>query len=210
MVFNNKSILIIGIGGGSGSGKTRLSKRILQSLGDNNINIISHDNYYKDLSHLNIEERNKINFDHPNSLDTELLINHLKEIKKKNTVQIPVYDFSTHTREFNKTIEIIPTSIIIVEGILIFTDNKLLELFDLKVYVDVNSDIRYIRRQERDITERARTRDQVIKQYMQTVRPMHNNFVEPSKVHADIIIPSEKSNDIALNLIVSAIDRNFV
>ena len=207
MPYNYNSPIIIGIAGGSGSGKTRLSEQILNILGRDNVNIISHDNYYKDISDLNIDERNKTNFDHPSSLDTELLINHLNKLKIRNSVKMPIYDFTTHTRKKNVFIDIKPKSIIILEGILIFTNKELIDLLDIKIYMEVESDIRFIRRLKRDINDRGRNQSQVIKQYLESVKPMYTKYVEPSKKYADIIVPSDKSNDVVLNLIVNALEK---
>ena len=195
--------IIVGIAGGSGSGKTTLTRKIIETLGNEHVSYISHDSYYKDLQHLSIEQRAGTNFDHPNSLDTDLLCEHLRLIKRGYDIDIPVYDFSRHAR--------IPASqriqnkrICIVDGILIFADNKLSSLFDMKIYVECEDDIRLIRRIKRDGAERGRSVDSVLEQYQKTVRPMHHLFVEPSKRAADIIIPNSQGvTNIAVASIVS-------
>lgn len=196
-----KGAIVVGVAGGSGSGKTTLAKAIVDALGEDNITYLSHDHYYRDLSHLNISEREKNNFDHPDSLETELMIEHLKQLKSHEAVRIPKYDFNTHSRIGNQEL-VYPRSIILVEGILIFTDPILLSLFDIKIFVDTDSDIRIIRRIQRDRVDRGRSADHVISQYLQTVRPMHMQFVEPSKRNADIIVP-EGLNIVALDILIS-------
>lgn len=194
-------IIVIGVAGGSGSGKTTLSRAIVSALSPENITYISHDSYYKDLSNLSMEQREKHNFDHPNSLETSLLVEHLILLKNKQEAFIPTYDFSTHSR-LPATEPLMPRHIILLEGILIFTEPKLLDLIDIKIFVDTDDDIRLIRRMQRDTVERGRTVDKVISQYLTTVRPMHKQFVEPSKRYADIIVP-EGLNTVALDLVVS-------
>ena len=164
-----------------------------------------HDDYYRNLSHLPFEERGKQNFDHPDSLDTPLLIQHIKDLKAGKTVQVPQYDFSTHLRKEGQCKTVQPKPIIIVEGILIFSDKELIKELDIKVYVEADSDVRLIRRLARDVKERGRSADDVVRQYSETVRPMHNEFVEPSKRAADIIVHShhEGNHDVALNMIVN-------
>ncbi|MHB8134319.1 MAG: uridine kinase [Anaerolineaceae bacterium] len=200
-----KKPLVIAIAGGSGSGKTTVANVILERVGVNRIIYIPHDAYYRDLSSMDPSERSKVNFDHPNSLETELLITHLHELKKWLPVQMPIYDFTTHTRK-RETKSIDPQLIIVVEGILIFAEPKLRELFDVKIFVDTSDDIRFIRRLERDIAERGRTMGNVIRQYLETVRPMHMDFVEPSKRYADIIIPEGGQNQVALDMVISRIE----
>lgn len=182
-------------------GKTTLAKAILDAMGVDSITYISHDSYYKDLSHLTMEERDAQNFDHPNALDTDLLIEHLKLLKANEGALIPTYDFGEHSRTESME-QIFPRPVILLEGILIFSDPRLCELIDIKVYVDTDSDIRLIRRLQRDIVERGRSVDKVIAQYLKTVRPMHNQFVETSKKNADIIVP-EGLNIVALDLVIS-------
>jgi len=200
-----KKPLVIAIAGGSGSGKTTVANVILERVGVNRIIYIPHDAYYRDLSSIDSSERSKVNFDHPNSLETELLISHLHELKKWQPIQMPIYDFTTHTRKA-ATKSIAPQLIIVVEGILIFAEPKLRELFDVKIFVDTSDDIRFIRRLERDIAERGRTMGNVIRQYLETVRPMHMDFVEPSKRYADIIIPEGGQNQVAMDMVISRIE----
>uniref|UniRef100_A0A7S2KHB2 Uridine kinase n=1 Tax=Leptocylindrus danicus TaxID=163516 RepID=A0A7S2KHB2_9STRA len=192
--------LIVGIAGGTGAGKTTLARELYAALGkETNVSYIVHDNYYKDISHLSLEERAKTNFDHPDSLDTDLLIQHVKSLKGGENAHIPNYDFSTHMRTKEVTI-LEAKNIVLIEGILIFSEPKLVELMDLKVFVDTDSDIRLTRRLVRDTSERGRTVEQVIEQYHATVRPMHNQYVQPSKDVADIVIP-HGSNPTALDMI---------
>jgi len=204
-MLTEKKPLVIAIAGGSGSGKTTVANVILERVGINRIIYIPHDAYYRDLSSMETSERAKVNFDHPNSLETELLIMHLHELKKWHQIQMPIYDFTTHTRK-RETKSIDPQLIIVVEGILIFAEPNLRELFDVKIFVDTSDDIRFIRRLERDIAERGRTMGNVIRQYLETVRPMHMDFVEPSKRYADIIIPEGGQNQVALDMVISRIE----
>jgi uridine kinase len=197
--------LVIGIAGGSGSGKTTVANEVLQRVGAHNIAFLPHDAYYKDHHHLTIEQRSQVNFDHPDSLETELLIQHILQLKAMRAIDLPVYDFSTHSRTA-KTIRVTPQPIILVEGILIFGEPELRKLFDVKIFVDTDADIRFIRRLQRDISERGRTTETVIKQYMQTVRPMHMEFVEPSKRYADVIIPEGGFNTAALDMVVARLN----
>jgi uridine kinase len=196
--------IVIGVAGGTGSGKTTVAHRILDRVGAENITYIPHDAYYKDLSHLSHEERSQVNFDHPDSLETELLVAHLKRLRRGEAVDIPVYDFKTHTRT-SETEHIVPAPIIIVEGILIFAEAELRALFDVKLYIDTDADIRLIRRLQRDVEERGRTFASVIEQYLRTVRPMHMEFVEPSKRHADVIIPEGGFNEVAIEMVAARI-----
>lgn len=205
MIKNGASI-VIGISGGTGSGKTTVATEILNRVGEDRISFLPHDAYYKDQSGLSLAERIQVNFDHPDALDTPLLIEHIKELKKHNTIPLPVYDFKTHTRT-DKTIPIVPHPVIIVEGILIFAEPDLRNMFDVKIYVDTDPDIRFIRRLRRDITERGRTTESVINQYLKTVRPMHLEFVEPSKRYADVIIPEGGLNTVALDMVVARIEN---
>ena len=201
-------VLVVAIAGGTGSGKTSVSTRIRKEIGEEHIAYISHDSYYKDITHLSIEEREKNNFDHPDSLDTPLLVNDLQQLRLGNSIEVPMYDFNTHSRM--KTKEVIePRPVVLVEGILIFTEPELRKLFDIKIFVDAEADIRLIRRLQRDFTERGRDGKSVIRQYLSTVRPMHIEFVEPSKRFADIIVPEGGHNKIALDMIVSRIHRQL-
>jgi uridine kinase len=197
--------LVIGIAGGSGSGKTTVAQEILQRVGPSRIAFLQHDSYYKDLSGLPPVQRIQVNFDHPNSLETELLIRHIASLREGKPVEVPIYDFSTHSRT-SQTYTVQPRSVILVEGILIFTEAALRDMFDVKIFVDTDSDLRFIRRLERDISERGRTTESVIKQYQATVRPMHMEFVEPSKRYADVIIPEGGHNTAALDMVVARIE----
>lgn len=180
--------LLIGIAGGSGSGKTTIAEAMLEELGPDNAVLILHDFYYRDLSHLTPEERAKQNFDHPDALETELLVEHLRLLREGRTVEAPVYDFTTHTRA-DETRRIEPRPVILLEGLLVLAEEDLRDLMDLKLFVDTDPDIRVMRRFERDIRERGRTMESVFEQYLETVRPMHLRYVEPSKAHADMVIP---------------------
>ncbi|MCL5675663.1 MAG: uridine kinase [Patescibacteria group bacterium] len=196
--------IIIGIAGGTGSGKTTVLETIIKAVGKDNLTFIQHDSYYKDQSHKPFEERVKTNYDHPDSLETTLLIEHLKQLLQGKNIPVPVYDFTQHNRT-KKTVEAKPKKIILVEGILVFADKNLRQIFDIKIFVDTDADVRFIRRLKRDISERGRTMENVIDQYLTTVRPMHLEFVEPSKRYADIIIPEGGFNTVALDMITSRI-----
>jgi uridine kinase len=196
--------LVIGIAGGSGSGKTTVAQEILQRVGPSRIAFLQHDAYYKDLSGLPPAQRAEVNFDHPDSLESELLTHHVDELRAGRAVEVPIYDFSIHSRT-DKTFTVQPRTVILVEGILIFAEPELRKRFDVKIFVDTDSDLRLIRRLQRDITERSRTADSVIKQYMKTVRPMHLEFVEPSKRYADVIIPEGGFNVAALDMVEARI-----
>lgn len=198
------SPLIIGLAGGSGSGKTTVAQGILQRVGRENIAFLQHDSYYKDLGSLPPNQHAEVNFDHPDSLETELLIQHIKQLKAGQAIEVPIYDFSKDRRT-DRTFTVQPHSVILVEGILIFAEPKLRKLFDIKIFVDTDPDIRFIRRLERDLSERGRSTESVIKQYLATVRPMHLDFVEPSKRYADIIIPEGGFNTAALDMVVARI-----
>ena len=197
--------LVIGIAGGSGSGKTTVAQEILQRVGRERIAFLQHDSYYKDLSGLPTTQRAQINFDHPNSLETELLIQHVASLRDGKAVEVPIYDFSTDRRT-GQTFTVQPQRVILVEGILIFTEAALREMFDVKIFVDTDSDLRFIRRLERDLAKRGHTTESVIKQYQSTVRPMHLEFVEPSKRYADVIIPEGGFNAAALDMVVARVD----
>jgi uridine kinase len=202
---NSKTPLVIGIAGGSGSGKTTLAKLILDRIGSDRIAFLPHDAYYKDLSDLPPNQRAEINFDHPNSLDTALLIEHIIELLENQPVDLPVYDFKTHSRTA-ETYRVEPRPIIMVEGILIFTEKALRDILDVKIFVDTDPDLRFIRRLERDIEERGRTTKSVVRQYLSTVRPMHLEFVEPSKRYADVIIPEGGLNEVAMEMVVARLE----
>ncbi|HEV2914591.1 MAG TPA: uridine kinase [Pyrinomonadaceae bacterium] len=192
--------MIIGICGGTGSGKTTVANRILESVNADDVVFIQQDSYYRNLKDLPLDYRQAVNFDHPDALDNDLLVHHIRKLKAGDAVELPLYDFKTHTR-LNETVLIEPRSIVIIEGILIFVDPRLLEQMDIKVFVDTPDDIRFIRRLRRDIAERGRTIDSVIEQYLKTVRPMHMQFVEPSKRYADVIIPEGGHNLVSIDLI---------
>jgi len=197
-------MLIIGIAGGTGSGKTTVAKAIVRELKDERISIIHQDSYYRDQSHLPLEERIKTNYDHPDAIDKQLLIQHLRELLVGRAIEKPIYDFKNHTRAAQPE-RIIPGDVVIIEGIFTLEDPELRNLMKIKLYVETDADIRYIRRLRRDINERGRSVDSVIDQYKGIVRPMHLQFVEPSKRFADIIIPEGGFNKVAIDLIVTAI-----
>ena len=192
--------LIIGICGGTGSGKTTVANRILESVSASEVVFIQQDSYYRNLTDLPLDYRHIANFDHPDALDNDLLVNHVRRLKAGEAVELPLYDFKTHTR-MNETRHVQPKPIVIVEGILIFSDPRLLEQMDIKVFVDTPDDVRFIRRLRRDLAERGRTVESVIEQYIATVRPMHMQFVEPSKRHADVIIPEGGHNLVSIDLL---------
>lgn len=196
--------LVIGIAGGSGSGKTTVANVILSRVGAHHIAYLPHDAYYKDLRDLPPNQRAEINFDHPDSLDNELMVTHIEALKRWEPVELPVYDFKHDTRT-EETIPVYPHPVILVEGILIFGLSELRSLFDVKIFVDTDADIRFIRRLQRDLYQRGRTTESVIEQYLSTVRPMHLKFVEPSRRYADIIIPEGGHNIVAMDLIVARI-----
>ena len=198
--------IIIGVAGGTASGKTTVSDAILERVGRDRIIYIQHDSYYRDLSHLPMEERVKLNFDHPDALETELLVAHLRQLQAREPVEIPIYDFATYQRSA-QTRRVELRRVILVEGLLIFVDKELREMMDIKLYVDTDADLRFIRRLQRDIQERGRTMESVIHQYLTTVRPMHLEFVEPSKRYADIIIPAGGFNTTAIEVIVARIEE---
>lgn len=197
--------LTIGVAGGTGSGKTTVADVILDRVGKQRIAYLPHDAYYRDLGKLPPDQKAAMNFDHPDSLETELMISHIEQLKQGKPVEIPIYDFSTHSRT-KRTIRVKPHPVIIVEGILLFADKKLRELLDVKIYVDTDPDIRFIRRLQRDITERGRTTENVIQQYLTTVRPMHLEFVEPSKRYANVIIPEGGLNEVAMEMVIARIE----
>ncbi|HZM24574.1 MAG TPA: uridine kinase [Anaerolineales bacterium] len=197
--------LVIGIAGGSGSGKTTVAQEILQRVGREQIAFLQHDSYYKDLTGLPPAQRSEVNFDHPNSLENELLIQHVAALRDGKAVEVPIYDFSADSRT-GQTFIVQPRRVILVEGILIFTEAALREMFDIKIFVDTDADLRFIRRLQRDINERGRTTESVIEQYLSTVRTMHLEFVEPSKRYADVIIPEGGFNTAALDMVVARIE----
>jgi uridine kinase len=196
--------MIVGICGGSGSGKTTVARKVLEAIGEEKVLLLAQDSYYKDNSHLPFEERARMNFDHPDALDTELLIQHLDTLKEGSPVAQPAYDFGTHTRK-PESILLEPHPVILVEGILIFENQNLRRRFDLKVFVDTDADVRFIRRLRRDITKRGRNLESVIQQYLETVRPMHLEFVEPSKRYADVILPEGGLNKVGVDFLIQEI-----
>ncbi len=198
--------IIIGVAGGTASGKSTVAEAILQRVGREHIAYIQHDSYYRDLSHLPLEERARMNFDHPDALETELLVEHLRQLQAGLPIEVPIYDFATYTRT-GRTRRVEPCRVVLVEGILIFVDKELRDMMDIKLYVDTDADMRLIRRLQRDMRERGRTLESVIQQYLETVRPMHLEFVEPSKRYADIIIPSGGFNETAIEMVVARIQK---
>lgn len=199
-----KNPIFIGISGGSGSGKTTIVNRIYSAVPEKSITIMEHDSYYKDQSSLTYDERCKTNYDHPFAFDTDLFVEHIKELKNGNAVQKPIYDYGIHNRK-KETIIVEPKEIIIVEGLLVFYEERIRDLLDIKIYVDTDADIRILRRIIRDINERARNLESVINQYMSTVRPAHEQFIEPSKKYADIIVTEGGNNLVAVDLMVTKI-----
>lgn len=195
---------IVGVAGGTGSGKTTVSRSIQASVGAERIAYLQHDSYYHDYGHLSPAERARGNYDHPESLDTPLLVRHLEALCRGEAIEVPVYDFATYTRS-HQTQHVSPAPIVLVEGILLFSEKKLREMMDMRIYVDTDADIRLIRRLQRDVEERGRTLESIINQYLNTVRPMHLEFVEPSKRYADIIVPEGGNNRVAMEMIVSRI-----
>lgn len=196
-------IVVIGIAGGTGSGKTTLVKKLQQAF-RNEVIVVSHDHYYKSNSHLPLEERKNLNYDHPCSFDTEMMIEHIKMLKDGQGIDGPIYSFVEHTR-MNETVRIEPCKVIIVEGILVFENKQLLDQMDIKIFVDADADVRIIRRILRDVEERGRSLEGVVEQYLSTVKPMHESFVEPSKRYADIIIPEGGFNAVAISMIIDKI-----
>ncbi|MEH7887141.1 uridine kinase [Heyndrickxia sp. MSNUG] len=200
----NRKPVVIGVAGGSGSGKTSVTKAIIDSFKGHSILMLEQDYYYKDQSHLPMEERLKTNYDHPLAFDNDLLIEHIEKLLRYEPIEKPVYDYAIHTRS-SEIIDVEPKDVIILEGILILEDERLRDLMDMKLYVDTDADLRIIRRLLRDIKERGRSMDSVIEQYVNVVRPMHNQFIEPTKRYADIIIPEGGHNHVAIDLMVTKI-----
>jgi len=198
-------VVCIGVAGGTGSGKTTVAEAIVQRIGPHRIAYIQHDSYYRDLRHLPEEQRPLRNFDHPDALESELLVRHLRLLKEGKAVEVPVYDFTRHVRT-GETRRVEPRKVILVEGILIFAEKALREQFDIRIFVDTDADLRFIRRLRRDIAERGRTVESVISQYLETVRPMHLEFVEPSKRWADVIIPEGGFNTVALDMVCARVE----
>ena len=200
-------ILVVGIAGGTGSGKTTLMKRIVERFGDA-VTVLSHDNYYKPHRALSFEERSKLNFDEPDALETDLMARHLEQLRRGEPVECPRYDFTTHDRCAD-TLPVVPKRVIIVEGILIFENQALRELMDIKIFVDTDADIRLCRRIRRDVNKRGRTLESVLEQYQTTVKPMHDRYVEPSKRYADLVVPEGGKNAVALDMIMSRLKRHL-
>ena len=196
--------IIIGVAGGSGSGKTTVCNKIVEYFSGKSIAMLEHDSYYRDQSDISFEERLETNYDHPFAFDTDLMVEHLKKLQNNEDIEVPVYDYAKHTRS-DKTIPVESRDVIIVEGILILEDERLRDLMDIKIYVDTTADLRIIRRIQRDMQERGRSLDSVIDQYMSVVREMHDQFVEPSKKYADIIIPEGGHNKVAIDLVITKI-----
>ena len=200
--------MIIGICGGTGSGKTTIARAIVESVSAQNVVLVEQDSYYRNLSDMPLDERHQANFDHPDSLDSDMLVNHILRLKQGLSIEMPLYDFTTHTR--SEKIEIIePRPVVIVEGILIFAEPRVLYLLDVRVFVDTPDDIRLMRRLRRDITERGRTFERTLEQYKRTIRPMHYEFVEPSKRHADIIIPEGAQTGVTVEVLCGLVQRKL-
>jgi uridine kinase len=196
--------VVIGVAGGSGSGKTTVVSRIVESMGDDHVIVLEHDRYYYDHPELRLEERAALNYDHPDSLETDLMVRHIADLRAGRSVELPTYDFARHARR-QTTETVHPRQIIIVEGILIFADAGLRDLMDVKVFVDTDDDTRFIRRLQRDVAERGRTMESVVDQYLNTVKPMHLEFVEPTKRYADIIVPRGGHNTVAIDMMLTLI-----
>ena len=201
--------ILIGIAGGTGSGKTTLADKLIENFGRDEVSILRHDNYYKRHDEMTYEERSLLNYDHPDAFDTELLCEHIQALKAGNPIEMPVYDYSQHNRS-DKTIRVNPAPVIVLEGILIFAEPKLCELMDIKVFVDTDADVRILRRIVRDVKHRGRSLDSVINQYLTTVKPMHEQFVEPSKRRADIIIPEGGENIVALDMLIQRVRKHLM
>lgn len=204
--MNQRRPIVIGVAGGSASGKTTVSRRILEHVGPDRIAYVQHDSYYCDDGHLPLSERTKRNFDHPASLETPLLVAHLQALRQGEAVAVPIYDFATYSRLTERR-TVAPAPVVLVEGILIFAEATLRELMDIRIFVDTDPDIRFIRRLTRDIAERGRSLDSVVEQYLGTVRPMHLEFVEPSKRYANVIVPEGGRNQVAMEMIISRIQK---
>ena len=202
-----EEILVIGIAGGSGSGKTTLMKNLVERFGDA-VTVLSHDNYYKRHDELTYEERCLINYDEPAAFETDLMAAHLDSLRHGQAIDCPVYDYTVHNRS-DETVHIVPKPVIIVEGILIFADAALRELMDIRIFVDTDSDVRLCRRIKRDVNKRGRTLESVLTQYQQTVKPMHEKYVEPSKKHANLVVPEGGKNQVALDMIIGRIRRHL-
>lgn len=196
--------IVVGVAGGTGSGKTTLVRNIVEAVGAANVVVLQHDSYYRDRSDLRFEERARLNYDHPDSLETELFVRHLEQLIAGQPADVPVYDFVTHTRR-RETMRVEPCRIILVEGILVLAEPSLRALMDIKLYVDTDADVRFIRRLERDVRDRGRSVDSIVQQYLGSVKPMHELFVEPSKRYADVIIPEGGHNPTALDMVIATL-----
>lgn len=199
--------IIIGIAGGTGSGKTTLTRRLKERFGPD-VSVISHDNYYKQHDEMSYEERCQLNYDHPDAFDTDLMVEQVQALRRGETIACPVYDFTVHNRS-GETLLIAPTSVIVLEGILIFAEPRLRDLMDIKIYVDTDADVRILRRIVRDVNKRGRSLESVVSQYLTTVKPMHEQFVEPSKRYADIIVPEGGKNSVALDMIIRRVEHHL-
>ena len=200
--------ILIGIAGGSGSGKTTLANNLVNYFGENQVSILRHDNYYKRHDEMSYEERSRLNYDHPDAFDTELLCAHIRQLKAGHRIEMPVYDYSVHNRS-DKTTPVLPNPVIILEGILIFAEPELVDLMDFRIFVDTDADERILRRIKRDVNERGRSLESVMRQYRETVKPMHDQFVEPSKRKANIIIPEGGRNQAAMQMVVDFIKNRL-
>lgn len=200
--------MIIGICGGTGSGKTTIARSIVDAVGSHRVVLVEQDSYYRNLADMPLDERHQANFDHPDAIDSDMLVNHLKRLKQGQTVEMPLYDFVTHTRS-DRIVVIEPKPVVIVEGILIFAEARVLDLLDVRVFVDTPDDVRLIRRLRRDITERGRTFERTLDQYERTIRPMHFEFVEPSKRHADIIVPEGAQTGITVEVLCGIVRQKL-
>ena len=200
--------ILIGIAGGTGSGKTTLADKLVDNFGNDEVSILRHDSYYKRHDNMTYEERSQLNYDHPDAFDTELLCEHIRKLKAGEAVEMPVYDYTIHNRS-DKVVQVNPAPVIVLEGILIFAEKELCELMDIKVFVDTDADVRILRRIVRDVKERGRSLDSVITQYLTTVKPMHEQFVEPSKRRADIIIPEGGENVVALDMLIQRVRKHL-
>lgn len=201
------NIIVIGIAGGSGSGKTTLMKNLINRFQDD-VTVLSHDNYYRPYEEMSIEERRKVNYDHPDAFETEMMVDHLKELKAGRAIECPIYDYTTYSRT-NETTRVEPRKVILVEGILIFENKDLCSQMDIKIFVDTDADVRLIRRIKRDVAKRGRSLESVLTQYLATVKPMHEQFVEPSKKNADLVVLEGGKNLVALEMIIDRIQRHI-
>ncbi|MEP6848906.1 MAG: uridine kinase [Acidobacteriota bacterium] len=201
--------MIIGICGGTGSGKTTIARAIVETVGAQNVILIEQDSYYRNLADMPLDERHQANFDHPDAIDSDMLVNHIKRLRQDEPIEMPLYDMVTHTRR-SETLELLPRPVVIIEGILIFAESRILDLLDFRVFVDTPDDVRLMRRLRRDVIERGRTFERTLDQYERTIRPMHFEFVEPSKRHADIIIPEGAQTGLTVEFLCSMVREKLV